>query len=101
MKSVLAEIRALERKIAGETGPRGGKIIGKTRSGKPVYETKKGHEYKEFSLGDHKDAATIHGQAAANTGDSDWEEKTKHHRDMANSHKDQFHNYAPPGYSGD
>src|SRR5271166_3575923 len=39
---------AFER-YAAETGPRGGKIIGKTRSGKPIYDTKDHPAHKDFS----------------------------------------------------
>lgn len=47
--------------IKGE-GARGGKIIGHTQSGKPVYESsRKNHDkYKDFTKDDHKDAALMH-----------------------------------------
>lgn len=43
-------------------GSRGGKVIGHTKSGKPIYENAKSdHEsYKHFSKEDHMDAADAH-----------------------------------------
>lgn len=59
-------VAALE-KIAEKTGPRGGHIIGETKSGKPIYRTGwQNHKstdnprYKEFSHQDHRDAADAH-----------------------------------------
>lgn len=48
--------------IKGGEGSRGGKVIGHTKSGKPVYSHKDaGHEsYKDFSIADHLDAASLH-----------------------------------------
>lgn len=45
-------------------GSRGGKIIGHTKSGKPVYENKQAHTYKGFSKQDHKDAHEAHNKEA-------------------------------------
>lgn len=43
----------------GGEGSKGGKIIGHTKSGKPIYEVK--HDsYKNFSKEDHKDAIVEH-----------------------------------------
>ncbi len=53
-------------KAKGE-GSRGGKIIGHTKSGKPVYQTKgASHEesYGKFTAQDHKDAANLHNEEA-------------------------------------
>lgn len=54
------ELNDLE-KGKGE-GSRGGKVIGHTKSGKPIYEnaTADHHSYKNFSEQDHKDAADAH-----------------------------------------
>ena len=48
--------------IKGGEGSKGGKVIGHTNSGKPIYEGKNGqHEdYKNYSEQDHWDAADIH-----------------------------------------
>jgi hypothetical protein len=46
----------------GGAGSRGGKVIGHTKSGKPIYEDKNASHthYKDFSLQDHKDAYKLH-----------------------------------------
>jgi len=46
----------------GGEGSKGGKVIGHTKSGKPIYENRTaGHDsYKDFSKQDHKDAADAH-----------------------------------------
>lgn len=50
-----------EKANTGE-GSRGGKIIGHTKSGKPVYEDKGGDHkaYENFSSQDHRDAMDYH-----------------------------------------
>jgi len=47
-------------KVRAKTGPRGGKLLGKTKTGKPVYEQLHGRDYPDFSAKDHKDAAQLH-----------------------------------------
>lgn len=62
-------------------GSRGGRVIGKTRSGAPIYA----HGVKAaatYSKQDHKDAASVHDNFAHLT---DGEEK-KHHQHMAGYH---------------
>jgi|GEM_PF-2317661 len=44
----------------GGEGSRGGKIIGHTRSGKPIYERKNAKHESTFTSADHKDAAYAH-----------------------------------------
>jgi len=44
----------------GGPGSKGGKVIGYTKSGKPIYEDKKGKSYKNFTKQDHLDAAEHH-----------------------------------------
>lgn len=44
----------------GSTYNEGGKLLGKTKSGKPVYAYKAANDYKDFSIQDHIDAADIH-----------------------------------------
>ena len=53
------KVNALEK---GGEGSRGGKVIGHTKSGKPVYADKNAdHEdYKDFSTEDHKEAEKLH-----------------------------------------
>lgn len=56
-------IESLENRLA-ELGARGGKIIGKTKSGKPIYESANHEAHKAFTAGDHKDAMNVHAQHA-------------------------------------
>ena len=83
MKKVLAEIQTLEQKIAAETGPRGGKIIGKTKSGKPIYDTANHSAHKDFSKEDHADAQAAHEKLA-----------DKAHKEVQKA-KDAGHAYEP------
>lgn len=46
-------------KANGE-GSKGGKVVGHTKSGKPVYATSKHDSYLDFSSHDHEDAQHIH-----------------------------------------
>lgn len=50
-------------KSEGE-GSRGGKVIGHTTSGKPIYGSFDHAAHKDFSAQDHADAAHIHSHAA-------------------------------------
>ncbi len=54
-------VEQLEKAMSGE-GAKGGKVIGHTKSGKPVYAKKiAGHkDYSDFSVRDHRDAAENH-----------------------------------------
>ena len=53
--------QALEDLIkAGGAGSRGGIVIGKTGSGRPIYEDKNHKGHHGFSKQDHKDAADLH-----------------------------------------
>lgn len=65
-------------------GSRGGKIIGHTKSGKPIYAQKKAFEYKDFSKQDHKDAAAEH-HSISNAGKS-GKGYAPHHAEVRNSH---------------
>ena len=44
-------------------GSRGGKVIGKTRSGKPIYDSHDHKGHTGFSKQDHKDAGSAHAKA--------------------------------------
>lgn len=56
------DIRSLKigESVVAETGPRGGNIIGKTKSGKPIYDSHGNKNHKEFKKKDHEDAAEHH-----------------------------------------
>jgi hypothetical protein len=45
--------------VKGGEGSRGGKIIGHTKSGKPIYDSFDHPSHKDFTKEDHGDAATI------------------------------------------
>ena len=45
-------------------GSKGGKVVGHTKSGKPIYDNKHANDYKDFSSADHKDAANHHREVA-------------------------------------
>jgi hypothetical protein len=53
-------IKQLEEYAKSGEGSRGGKVIGHTSSGKPVYESHGHAEHKHFSSQDHRDASQIH-----------------------------------------
>lgn len=59
--SVFGVFQSQVRKAMGE-GTRGGKVIGHTKSGKPIYQGKSAlHvDHKKWSKQDHKDASKIH-----------------------------------------
>lgn len=67
---------------AGE-GLRGGKVIGHTRSSKPIYANKGSDYYKDFSKDDHHDAAAVHYKKQADATGPKQDEK---HRNARNSH---------------
>lgn len=71
----------------GGEGSRGGKVIGHTRSGKPIYANKHANEYSDFTHNDHIDAAYIHNELTkTGSGKQGNTEKHQHHRDMSASH---------------
>lgn len=46
--------------IKGGEGSRGGKVIGHTQSGKPVYKTHTSETHQDFTSKDYQDASTLH-----------------------------------------
>ena len=54
------EILGLGDLIEKAEGSRGGKVIGHTKSGKPVYASMKASHYDNFTAEDHRDAMTHH-----------------------------------------
>lgn len=80
-------------------GSRGGKIIGHTGSGKPIYENPNHPEHKVFTSNDHRDAMNLHDSLAheheeLSNGAGTKEAHDKHddiagmHYDYADTHKD-------------
>lgn len=52
--------KAEENDIEKAEGSKGGKVIGHTKSGKPIYATQNARHEKSFTSADHKDAAYAH-----------------------------------------
>jgi len=80
-ESILRGFMILEK---GGEGSRGGKIIGHTKSGKPVYETHNAMAEKKYTSKDHYDASYAH---------LDYNEKTEgkrneHHTSEFDRHHD-------------
>jgi hypothetical protein len=61
-------------------GSKGGKVIGHTTSGKPVYAKKRGEDYKNFTSQDHEDAAQLHYEISDHG----------HHFQMKESHAEEY-----------
>lgn len=75
---------------AGE-GSKGGKIIGHTRSGKPVYDHADHPSHDSFVGKDHADAANLHQQYGVHSKDA---ERGKHHEaQYKEHHKKTFSQY--------
>lgn len=81
----------------GGEGSKGGKVIGHTKSGKPIYEDKKANDkvYKDFDKQDHLDAHSAHFNQSAktykinpDTWETDKSTKSDHHRQISNAHHD-------------
>lgn len=79
---------------AGE-GSRGGKVIGHTQSGKPVYEHSSGRKNDKWDAQDHADAAAVHrkvsgmhGSKAAEGGKAEagHQAKADHHESESSEH---------------
>ena len=88
MRNLKEKIAELERRLAVEIGPRGGKIIGKTKSGKNIYETFDHPEHANFTREDHDNAADVH-RAFENKSREHLEKNPNdhHHEDLAAHHK--------------
>jgi len=62
LKSNIATLYGIDRSQfeKGGEGSKGGKVIGHTKSGKPIYATKNPKNYKDFTKEDHTDAEKLH-----------------------------------------
>lgn len=85
-----SSIESLEQRLA-EIGTRGGKIIGKTKSGKPIYEDATNVAHTGFSAGDHKDAMNAH---AAQIHTLENHPLKELHGSLINNHKTQYLNHS-------
>jgi len=72
-----SEIYAVDLIKAGE-GSRGGKVVGHTKSGKPIYQDKKSGDSK-WTMEDHQDAHKLH-------SDKMWDAKMAKNKDLAEHH---------------
>jgi hypothetical protein len=74
----------------GGEGARGGKVIGHTKSGKPIYNNADHPAHKDFNSADHRDASIIHEdnreKYASSKSDSGFE-KFMHHKDQFDQHE--------------
>jgi 8-oxo-dGTP pyrophosphatase MutT (NUDIX family) len=75
------DTEVLEEIVKGGEGSKGGKIIGHTKSGKPIYESGAGSHHKDFSAEEHEEAAQFHDQAASI---SSGEQKQVHKKEAKN-----------------
>lgn len=85
-------IEQLDNIVKGGEGSKGGKIIGHTKSGKPIYDIKPGtsKKYKDFTKEDHLDAQRLHNSVNTKSGPQS-EYSGYHHADMADSHSYMQH----------
>lgn len=82
--NLLDEIEEIIEK-AGE-GSRGGKVIGHTKSGKPVYEVRTAKHDKEYNSQDHNDAAYLHLDHATKLTKEGKREQAETHNELFDSH---------------
>lgn len=68
----------------GGEGSRGGKIIGHTKSGKPIYDTYSHEGHKDFSVNDHEDAFIAHSKKWIKSKDKGKD--AKHHEKQMDDH---------------
>lgn len=71
-------------------GDRGGKVIGRTKSGKPIYDTHNHFSHAKFSSQDHEDAEVLHGSEMKKYGKHSEKGRAalKHHQEQSNEHRD-------------
>ena len=85
--------------LKGGEGSKGGKVIGHTKSGKPVYEKHEAlhQNYSSFSAKDHDDASEIHSKEQKNKMKNQYPEPGAiGHSERKNSHKIQAHSIRNP-----
>lgn len=67
-------------------GSRGGKIIGHTKSGKPIYESKVASHEAKYTSQDHKDASYAHLDKSTEYGKAKNHSKADYHSDEFDRH---------------
>jgi len=82
-------------------GDKGGKVIGHTKSGKPIYEHAKAKSYKDFTRQDHHDAYTTHrklwSDERSKTKDKFNQEKSNNHLKHFQDHESARDSFKPKG----
>lgn len=61
---------------------KGGKVIGHTKSGKPIYEAHRHSSHKEFNREDHKDASLLHAKLSEKDFDAHHPQSAYHLKKM-------------------
>jgi hypothetical protein len=79
----------------GGEGSKGGKVIGHTKSGKPIYESVNHPDHKDFSKEDHRDAAEIHEKNSVEIlSKPDFPFNKKHHKELQSSENGYSYHYS-------
>lgn len=90
-QNISEKISLLEQRLASEIGPRGGRIIGQTKSGKSIYE----HDHPshaKFNANEHMEASNAHEheihKIKKNPGlyGSNVFDQINHHKKMSQKH---------------
>lgn len=75
-------------------GSKGGNVIGHTSTGKPIYDKFSHVGHKDFTAGEHSEAATLHGEhrkeANAKYHDTTDESEREKHKKVALHHTKQW-----------
>lgn len=109
-EKILKSYNGTDDMLKKSEGSRGGKVIGHTKSGKPVYEDHKRSDhsdYENFNAKDHKEASQLHYDIARKLQDGkghyDHDEKTRFkitHHDMAASSHSVTSNWLNQAHGG-
>jgi hypothetical protein len=81
-----ALVKAYNDSIMKAEGARGGKVIGHTKSGKPIYDSAKHEGHKNFSIAEHDDAIRIHEGEKQFLHPMKDSSKIDHHKEQIQEH---------------
>lgn len=81
-----ALVKAYNDSIAKAEGARGGKVIGHTKSGKPIYESANHESHKNFSIAEHDDAIRAHEGEKQFLHPMKDSNKRDHHKEQIDAH---------------
>ena len=79
----MSEVRLMRPRVDVE-GSRGGKIIGHTKSGKPIYFQHGHPSHGSFTEGDHREAQELHMRKGNQASNTDFQ---RHHFAQAEKHE--------------